>query len=299
MADTAPVKRKAESDTRGDGDSKRSKGKKKWEMPKRGNAEARQINPGDVGIWATCAMKKEAPTVADLRDVFQGYATKLYGDQADGTAKDDEDSDAGGDIEAEIKKELAEIRKPTVKPLFTSVKLDTQCLVFFKTRAPVEPLSFVHKICQDTADGVQHKNCRFVKRLTPISGTEKATQKGLETVAEAVLAPHFHGDENAGKKFAIRPTIRNHRDLKRDDVIKTVAAAVGPGHKVDLKGYDLLILVEIYKNIVGMSVVGPDYDKLKRYNIEELRQGPSGDTSETPAPAPAPAPAPDATTEST
>jgi hypothetical protein len=35
--------------------------------------------------------------------------------------------------------------------------------------------------------------------------------------------------------------------MKRDEVIKTVAAAVGPGHKVDLKGYDLLILVEIYK----------------------------------------------------
>jgi tRNA acetyltransferase TAN1 len=50
------------------------KGKKKWEMPKRGNAEARQINPGDVGIWATCAMKKEAPTVADLRDLFQGVS---------------------------------------------------------------------------------------------------------------------------------------------------------------------------------------------------------------------------------
>ena len=47
-------------------------GRKKWDMPRRGNAEARQINPGDVGIWATCAMKKEAPTVADLRDLFQG-----------------------------------------------------------------------------------------------------------------------------------------------------------------------------------------------------------------------------------
>lgn len=43
-------------------------------MPRRGNAEARQINPGDVGIWATCAMKKEAPTVADLRDLFQGVS---------------------------------------------------------------------------------------------------------------------------------------------------------------------------------------------------------------------------------
>lgn len=55
------------------------------------------------------------------------YATKLYGEQAVNGTADDEDSDAGGDIEAEINKELADIRKPTVKPLFTSVKLDTQC----------------------------------------------------------------------------------------------------------------------------------------------------------------------------
>lgn len=48
-------------------------------------------------------------------------------------------------------------------------------------------------------------------------------------------------------QFAIRPTIRNNKDFKRDEVIKTVAAAVGPGHKVDLHGYDLLIFVEIYK----------------------------------------------------
>ncbi|KZM24988.1 uncharacterized protein EKO05_0009485 [Ascochyta rabiei] len=285
MTDTAPTKRKADSDARGDGDSKRSKSRKRWDVPRRGNAEARQINPGDVGIWATCAMKKEAPTVADLRDLFQVYATKLYGEEAVSGATEDTDSDAGGDIEAEINKELADIRKPVVKPLFTSVKLDTQCLVFFKTRSPVDPVSFVHKICQDTADGVQHKNCRFVKRLTPITGIEKANQKGLESVAEQVLAPYFHGEGNGGKKFAIRPTIRNNKDFKRDDVIKTVAAAVGPGHKVDLHGYDLLIFVEIYKNIIGMSVVGSDFDKLKRYNIEELRQTPSASATEVPAPA--------------
>jgi len=48
-------------------------------------------------------------------------------------------------------------------------------------------------------------------------------------------------------QFAIRTSIRNNKEFKRDQVIKTVAAAVGPGHKVDLSGYDLLILVEIYK----------------------------------------------------
>jgi tRNA acetyltransferase TAN1 len=62
---------------------------------------------------------------------------------------------------------------------------------------------------------------------------------------------------------------------------------------VDLSGYDLLILVEIYQvrkcgvnkkyvpfaetmksdgkqNVLGMSVVGADYEKLKRFNLEEL-----------------------------
>lgn len=35
-----------------------------------------------------------------------------------------------------------------------------------------------------------------------------------------------------------------------------------------------------------MSVVGPDFDKLKRYNIEELRQGPADGASDATAPAP-------------
>lgn len=100
-------------------------------------------------------MKKEGKSVADLRDLFQEvspasrafrqrtavlflgpvspptdfnmmqYATKLYGNTE---AAEDGDSDVeGADIEAEIKKELSDIRKPTANPLFQSVKLDTQC----------------------------------------------------------------------------------------------------------------------------------------------------------------------------
>jgi tRNA acetyltransferase TAN1 len=56
------------------------------------------------------------------------------------------------------------------------------------------------------------------------------------------------------EQFAIRTSIRNNKDFTRDGLIRSVAAAVGPGHKVDLSGYDLLILVEIYK--VRKSHVG-------------------------------------------
>jgi tRNA acetyltransferase TAN1 len=40
-------------------------------MPRRGGQDPRVIQPGDIGIWATCAMKKEAKSVSDLRDLFQ------------------------------------------------------------------------------------------------------------------------------------------------------------------------------------------------------------------------------------
>lgn len=48
-------------------------------------------------------------------------------------------------------------------------------------------------------------------------------------------------------QFAIRPTLRNHNILSRDSVIKQVASLVGPGHQVDLKNYELLVVVEVYQ----------------------------------------------------
>jgi len=82
-------------------------------------------------------------------------------------------------------------------------KVLTQTVLFFKIRAPVEPVSFVRKICEDAAKGVEQQRCRFVRRLTPITATEKATEKGLEDVARQVIAPHFHVPDQAAKKVSL------------------------------------------------------------------------------------------------
>ncbi len=57
-------------------------------------------------------------------------------------------------------------------------------------------------------------------------------------------------------QYAIRPTIRNNNVLNRDEVIRIVASAVGEEHKVDLKNYDLLILVDVYRVSRAMAEVG-------------------------------------------
>ncbi|KAK8155546.1 hypothetical protein BC567DRAFT_38674 [Phyllosticta citribraziliensis] len=277
MAGDGSRKRKAPAGDHGDGFNR--KGKKQWRrLP---HAAGGSIEAGDSGIWATCAMGREGKAVPELRDTFDQYCKKLYGVSGDGTAEeggdgsgDDDDDEKEGDIEAEIKKEIEGIRKPTQEPLFRNVRIDTDCIMFFKTRAPIEPVEFVRRICEDamaaTSSAGPKATGRFVKRLTPMTLMGKATEEGLQDVATKVVAPHFHGPDKAGKKFAIRPNVRNHKTLSRDTIIRTVAAAVGPGHSVDLKNYDLLILVDIYKNMCGISVVGEEFERLKRFNLSEI-----------------------------
>ena len=52
--------------------------------------------------------------------------------------------------------------------------------------------------------------------------------------------------------------MRNNNQMGSRGVIDVVAgkvAAMGGGHKVDLKGYEKLVLVEVYRNVVGMGVL--------------------------------------------
>ncbi|KAI9680815.1 MAG: hypothetical protein M1817_004255 [Caeruleum heppii] len=265
-ADEAAQKRN--KDWRGDGTTDR--------LPRQHRSGSKQashltIEPGDTGIWATCDKGREGKCIGELRDLFGKYAEEIYGDDGIGNEAIADTDGGAGDIEAEIRREVECLQASKATELFTAVRLDVQCVLFFRTQAPIEPVSFVHRICHD-ARHARQKQTRYLKRLTPVTLMSRAYEKDLDELARKVLAPHFHGSgsDEKKKKFAIRPTIRNHSVLTRAVIIQRVAAMVGPGHQVDLKNYDLLILVEVYKNVCGMSVVGGDYDELKKYNLAEL-----------------------------
>ena len=70
-------------------------------------------------------------------------------------------------------------------------------------------------------------------------------------------------------KYAIRPNSRDNNVLSRDSIIQVIGSVIGRDHPVDLKGYDVMILVETVRNITGMSIVR-DFDKFKRFNLEKL-----------------------------
>ena len=252
---------------------------KQWYSKSKFQKQYTTIDPGDIGIWATCARGKEGKSTIDLRDVFDSYAAKLYPGAvtADPDERSEED-DQDDDIEASITAEVSAMRgasKSTSNAgestsLFQPVKLDTPCVLFFKTRHPIEPVSFVESICRDKANGVPLIGCKFVKRLTPMLRMEKATEQGLETLCRSLLTEETLGSRDEGTKYAIRPTIREHNILKRDALIKQTASAVGHGYGVDLKNPDKIILVEVYRNILGIAVVSNEFSRLKNFNLAEI-----------------------------
>lgn len=177
----------------------------------------------------------------------------------------------------------------------TCVELDIPCVSFVRfpngSASSHDPVEIVRNLCSTAANkDSQGPRSRYIKRLTPVSLVRKTMGNGLESLCDELLPAHFKVEDDSsaeaavpddtgtpqskGLKFAIRPTIRNNNKIDRDQVIQTVAPkveALGKGmHKVDLKGYDKLILVDVYRNIVGMSIVGNDYETLKRYNLSEI-----------------------------
>jgi tRNA acetyltransferase TAN1 len=66
---------------------------------------------------------------------------------------------------------------------------------------------------------------------------------------------------------------RNNDTIDRNDLISKIAAFIGSKnptlHKVDLKTPDVVVLVEVFKGMCGMSVIH-DFHKLQKYNFESV-----------------------------
>ncbi|QLQ80047.1 hypothetical protein HG537_0D00470 [Torulaspora globosa] len=189
-------------------------------------------------------------------------------------------------VEDKIKLELSELKDKRdgldengekKKEILQFIDLNCECVIFCKTRKPIEPEKFVERIIKDLADPSNtEKRTRYIQKLTPITYSCSSSMEQLIKLAERVLAPHFHNEGcQKNVKFAVELTRRNFNALERPDIINQIVRSVvrdgSYGHCVDLKNYDKLILVECFKSNIGMSVVDSDYStKYKKYNLQQI-----------------------------
>lgn len=230
------------------------------------------VEPAECGIYATCPKFKGRACLKELGLLFDEKALEFY-PEMDLEADGEESEELS--IEDAIKKEVAEMKDESKEARklqkFSQVDLGCECLVFIKCRKPIVPSEFVMKLCEESLK-LGSKSTRFTQRLSPIDLSCSATIDEVKKMAIKVLKPHFHLDSDQKPwKFAIVVNKRNFNQLEKMDIIKTIAACVGNenGHKVDLKQYDKLILVECFKSNVGMSVV-EKYDELCKFNLQQI-----------------------------
>lgn len=252
-------------------------GKRKGDNTKGGNRNKKFrtsgfIDPNTSGIYATCNRGKEQQCRKELINLFSEKVEQYF--NLDELNEDSEEENGKElSIEEKIKKELNDMQetKGSKKEMIKPIELGCECLVFIKTRHPIEPASFVERICEESSES-KLKSTRFTQKLSPITFSVTPTMEEVKKLARRVLGPHFHQETDQQPfKFAIQVSKRNFNALEKPELIRTIAECVGRdhGHSVDLKKYDKLILVECYKSNIGMSVVD-NYDKLEKFNLQQI-----------------------------
>ncbi|QEU58787.1 Tan1 [Kluyveromyces lactis] len=280
--------------------AKRSRKDSKGGIVKRYKVVKSTLDPNTSGIYITCSRNKEKAAASEILSIFEEKVEEYYSDELNAMNSTSPDGSGSTEIESkepvttELKKEISieeelqqeleglKNHKTTIvdtkknKPILEQIDLQTECLVFVKTRKPIVPEKFVHRIIRDLADPHDlRKRTRFVQKLTPITDSCHASMEELAKLCERVLPQHFHKEEMVPVKFAVEINKRNFSTMDKMEMIKYIAGFVGKQgsleHKVDLKNYDKLVLLQCFKNNIGMCVVDKDYrTDYKKYNVQEL-----------------------------
>ncbi|XP_028828288.1 LOW QUALITY PROTEIN: THUMP domain-containing protein 1 [Denticeps clupeoides] len=249
-------------------DESKKRGRRRYGGPRgkraRGSGE---LEVGMQGVLITCNMNERKCT-AEAYDLLSEYAEQLYGPET--FAEDSHSEEDGDDVEAALKREVAQIRTSTEKRerRFQALESGANNVVFIRTQG-LDPGQLVHRILQDLHT-TKKKKSRVILRMLPVCGTCKAFPEDMEKYLSTFLEPWFKTPNQASYQIVFKA--RNSSHNKRDDVIKSLAGLVGrlnPANKVNLTNPELTIIVEVIKSVCCVSVAR-DYVAFKKFNLQEV-----------------------------
>lgn len=230
------------------------------------------------GIWATCVKGKEKGTVGELCDLFESLAADMWPIEGHDSSANDRDDGMDADeneddLETQIAKEVAALKRPKVEKRFANCLTNTQCVIFISCKPPVDPVQLVMK----HVDNVQKTGVtrtKYTHRLIPVSGTCVANLPELHSLCRRTVTAYC-AQENSdsgsprARKYKVELRVRNHNTLTRMEIIQEVAKCMPSNYTVDLDNPDAFVLVEVFKSTFSMSIV-EDYHRYQKFNVMEL-----------------------------
>ncbi|KAF9112300.1 THUMP domain-containing protein 1 [Mortierella sp. AM989] len=224
------------------------------------------IDPKMKGVMVTCARGRETQAGQEACDLLSEYAEKLYGP---GSVADESEGDEDESIEDAIAREVAQAKKTKGGKKFLPLLTGTDCVIFIRAM-DIQPSSLCHYVLTDLQNSGS-KRTRYCQRFIPVEETSYANMGDITVMAERVLKPYFHAENQQPTTFKVIPKIRHNDKVDRETLVKMLASAAGQDqkHSVNLNEPNYVILAEVIKSICFLSVV-KNYDNLKKYNIQSI-----------------------------
>lgn len=174
-------------------------------------------------------------------------------------------------IEDEIKNEVESLKR--TKKKFNSRKINIDAMLFIETDVG-NPSVFVTALLRHIEK--HPRPIRFIQRIIPIQRTCSAEIAAICSSVTQLI------DGLSNFSFGIVYKQRNSDKTTRDEVISAVASGVSAAcanTSVDLGNPEIAIIIEVFKNMCGISLVR-DFYKLKKLNVQILL---GNDTTPQPA----------------
>ncbi|KAI6123568.1 hypothetical protein EDD16DRAFT_1690199 [Pisolithus croceorrhizus] len=230
------------------------------------------------GIWASCVKGKEKQTVGELYDLFESLASQLWPIDGEGRPEEHRDlADGEGEgvnVEDQIARELAAIKRPRTESRFANCQTNTPCVIFISCNPPVDPVRLVTTHVRNVQETGVTKT-KYTHRLTPVSGTCFAGLREIHSLCHDVFPPFFaeNGGDDPPKthKYKVELRICNHSTLTRMEVIQEVAKCIPESYTVDLDDPEVFVLVELFKSVCGVSIL-KDFYRFQKFNVMALAE---------------------------
>jgi len=253
------------------------------------------------GIWVSCVKGKEKQTVGELYDLFESVrpsvaqnipstllirpcfvflpsilqlASELWPGSTAVEANDEDEershtgSEVEEDLEKQISRELASMKRPRREQRFVNCQTNTPCVIFISCRPPVDPVQLVLKHIENVErTGVTHT--RYTHRLTPVTNTCVANAPEIKSLALRILKLFLAQNSDSDYRYKIELKVRNHNTLTRQLLIDAVVSCVPSGWIVNLEDAEVFFLVEVFKNVCGIGIV-KGYYAHQKFNVMEI-----------------------------
>lgn len=164
---------------------------------------------------------------------------------------------------SELQKDGA--KKERHRRRFQQVECGAKNCIFINTTLE-DPLKLSLAIMDNILE-TQKQRTKKLLRMIPVQKTCKAFPKDIESALETLAKSYF---EKESKTYCIVYKIRNNSSIKRENLTQTlidVLQAANSANAPDLKTPEVVINVEVIKNVCCLSILPGYFTPYCKYNL--------------------------------